>query len=123
MANENINQNINSSSELAVRREKLNNLYQSGNNPFEITKYDRTHESLDAIALYEEKEATLAEGETVAVRLAGRLVSRRIMGKASFAHMLDGKGKIQLYVARDGVGEEVYAAFKKWDVGDIIYRP
>ena len=120
MANENINQNINSSSELAVRREKLNNLYQSGNNPFEITKYDRTHESLDAIALYEEKEATLAEGETVAVRLAGRLVSRRIMGKASFAHMLDGKGKIQLYVARDGVGEEVYAAFKKWDVGDII---
>ena len=120
MANENVNQTQNSTSELAVRREKLNNLYQSGNNPFEITKYDRTHESLDAIALYEEKESTLAEGETVAVRLAGRLVSRRIMGKASFAHMLDGKGKIQLYIARDGVGEEVYAAFKKWDVGDII---
>ena len=120
MANEITNQNINSTSELAVRREKLNNLYQSGNNPFEITKYDRTHESLDAIALYEEKETSLAEGETIDVSLAGRLVSRRIMGKASFAHILDGQGKIQLYVARDGVGEEVYAGFKKWDVGDII---
>ncbi len=121
MANqENTNQTINSTSELAVRREKLNNLYESGKNPFVITKYDTTHESVDAIALYEEKEATLAEGETVPVRLAGRLISRRIMGKASFAHLLDGKGKIQLYVARDGVGEEDYAAFKKWDIGDII---
>ena len=120
MANENVNQNANSTSEIAVRREKLNNLYQSGNNPFEITKYDRTHEAPDAIALFEERESTLAEGEVITVRLAGRLVSRRIMGKASFAHLLDGKGKIQLYVARDGVGEEVYAGFKKWDVGDII---
>ncbi len=120
MANENVNQNINSTSEIAVRREKLNNLYQSGNNPFEITKYDRTHEAPDAIALFEERESTLAEGEVITVRLAGRLISRRIMGKASFAHLLDGKGKIQLYVARDGVGEEVYAGFKKWDVGDII---
>ena len=120
MANENNVQNQNSTNEIAVRREKLNNLYASGNNPFEITKYDRTHESRDAIALFEEKEPTLAEGETITVRLAGRMVSRRIMGKASFAHMLDGQGKIQLYVARDGVGEEVYAGFKKWDVGDII---
>ena len=120
MANENNVQNQNSTSEIAVRREKLNNLYASGNNPFEITKYDRTHESRDAIALFEEKEPTLAEGEFITVRLAGRMVSRRIMGKASFAHMLDGQGKIQLYVARDGVGEEVYAGFKKWDVGDII---
>ena len=120
MANENNVQNQNSTSEIAVRREKLNNLYASGNNPFEITKYDRTHESRDAIALFEEKEPTLAEGEFITVRLAGRMVSRRIMGKASFAHMLDGQGKIQLYVARDGVGEDVYAGFKKWDVGDII---
>ncbi len=120
MANENNNQTLNSTNELAVRREKLNNLYASGNNPFEITKYERTHEAPDAIALFEERESQLAEGETINVRLAGRLVSRRIMGKASFAHMLDGKGKIQLYVARDGVGEDVYAAFKKWDVGDII---
>ena len=120
MANENVNQNLNSTNELAVRREKLNNLYASGNNPFEITKYDRTHESVDAVKLFEKKETELAEGETINVRLAGRLVSRRIMGKASFAHILDGQGKIQLYVARDGVGEEVYAGFKKWDVGDII---
>ena len=121
MANENMNQpQQNSTSELAVRREKLNNLYASGNNPFEITKYDRTHQSQDAIKLFEEKEPTLAEGETINVRLAGRMVSRRIMGKASFAHLLDNQGKVQLYVARDGVGEEVYAGFKKWDVGDII---
>ena len=120
MANENVNQTPSSTNELAVRREKLNNLYASGNNPFEITKFDRTHEAPDAIALFEEKESTLAEGETINVRLAGRMVSRRIMGKASFAHMLDGAGKIQLYVSRDGVGEEVYAGFKKWDVGDII---
>ncbi len=120
MANQENNQTVNSTSELAVRREKLNALYESGKNPFEITKYDVTHEAPDAIALYEEREATLAEGETIEVSLAGRLVSRRIMGKASFAHMLDGKGKIQLYVARDGIGEEAYAAFKKWDVGDVI---
>ena len=120
MANENTNQTLNSTSELAVRREKLNNLYESGKNPFEITKYETTHESLDAIALYEEKEPSLAEGEVITVRLAGRLISRRIMGKASFAHMQDGKGRIQLYIARDGIGEEDYASFKKWDVGDII---
>ena len=118
---ENINQNnINSTSELAVRREKLNALYESGKNPFEITKYNVTHKSLGAIALFEEKEPTLAEGETVSVSIAGRMVSRRIMGKASFAHLLDGEGKIQLYIARDGIGEEDYAAFKKWDIGDII---
>ncbi|MBQ8321407.1 MAG: lysine--tRNA ligase [Clostridia bacterium] len=122
MANqENTNQNnVNSTSELAVRREKLNSLYESGNNPFEITKYDVTTESLSAIKLFEEREETLAEGEEIKVRLGGRLVSRRIMGKASFAHLLDGEGKIQLYVARDSVGEDVYAGFKKWDVGDII---
>ena len=121
MANqENINQAPNATSELAVRREKLNALYESGNNPFEITKYNVTHESVEAIKLYEEKESSLGEGEEIKVSLAGRLVSRRIMGKASFAHMLDGKGKIQLYISRDGIGEEAYAAFKKWDVGDII---
>ena len=114
------NQQINSTSELAVRREKLQNLYDSGKNPFEITKYNVTHKSAAAVALFEEKEATLAEGETVNVSIAGRMVSRRIMGKASFAHLLDGEGKIQLYVARDGIGEEDYASFKKWDIGDII---
>ena len=121
MANENNNnQQINSTSELAVRREKLNALYESGKNPFEITKYDFTHESADAIALFEEKEPTLAEGESITVKIAGRMVGKRVMGKASFAHLLDGQGKIQLYVARDSVGEEDYASFKKWDIGDII---
>ena len=109
-----------STSELAVRREKLAALCEAGNNPFEITKYDATHESVSAKALFEERESTLADGEVINVSLAGRLVSRRIMGKASFAHILDGEGKIQLYVSRDGLGEEPYAAFKKWDVGDIV---
>ena len=117
---ENITQAPSSTSELAVRREKLAALCAAGNNPFEITKYDVTAESISAKALFEEREATLAEGETINVSLAGRLVSRRIMGKASFAHMLDGEGKIQLYVSRDGLGEESYAAFKKWDVGDVV---
>jgi len=120
MANqENANQ-PSSTSELAVRREKLNALYESGNNPFEITKYDVTHESTDAIKLFEARESELAEGEEIEVKLAGRMISRRVMGKASFAHLLDGVGKIQLYVARDSVGEESYSAFKKWDVGDVI---
>ncbi len=123
MANaENTNQKPaqNSTSELAVRREKLNTLYESGKNPFVITKYDVTAESQSAIKLFEEKEPTLAEGEEIKIRLGGRLISRRVMGKASFAHLLDGEGKIQLYVARDGIGEEDYAAFKKWDIGDLV---
>ena len=120
MANEVNNNQQNSTSELQVRREKLNALYEAGKNPFEITKYDVTHNSTDAIALFEEKEPTLAEGESITVRIAGRMTSRRVMGKASFAHLLDGEGKIQLYVARDSVGEEDYASFKKWDIGDIM---
>ena len=118
---ENINNaSQNSTSELQVRRDKLAALVDAGKNPFEITKYDITHTSRSAVRLFEEKEATLAEGEEIKVSLAGRMVSRRIMGKASFAHVLDSEGKIQLYVARDGIGEEEYAAFKKWDVGDVI---
>ena len=120
MANQENNNQPQSTSELAVRREKLNALYESGKNPFVITKYNVTIESASAIKLFEEKEPTLAEGETISVSIAGRMISRRIMGKASFAHLLDGEGKIQLYVARDGIGEEDYAAFKKWDIGDII---
>ena len=110
----------NSTNELQVRREKLNNLYESGKNPFVITKYEVSHHSTDAITLFEEKEATLAEGEEITVSIAGRMVSRRIMGKASFLHLLDGEGKIQIYVARDSIGEEDYASFKKWDIGDVI---
>ena len=112
---------LNDTSELKVRRDKLANLYESGNNPFEITKYDVTHTSVNAIKEYaENEEALLAEGKELTVRVAGRMVGKRVMGKASFAHLLDGDGKIQLYVSRDDLGEEAYAGFKKWDVGDII---
>ena len=119
MANEN-NAQQNSTSELVVRREKLAALVDAGKNPFEITKYDVTYSSTEAIAEFTEKENTLAEGESITVRIAGRMVARRIMGKASFAHLLDGEGKIQLYVARDDLGDEDYQSFKKWDIGDII---
>ena len=110
----------NSTSELVVRREKLANLIEAGKNPFEITKYDVTYSSVQAINEFTEKESTLAEGETITVRIAGRMVARRVMGKASFAHLLDGEGKIQLYVSRDDLGDEDYQSFKKWDIGDII---
>ena len=110
----------NSTSELVVRREKLAGLVEAGKNPFEITKYDVTYTSVQAISEFTEKEPTLAEGESITVRIAGRMVARRIMGKASFAHILDGEGKIQLYVARDDLGDEDYQSFKKWDIGDII---
>ena len=119
MANEN-NAQQNSTSELVVRREKLAALVDAGKNPFEITKYDVTYSSTEAIAEFTEKENTLAEGESITVRIAGRMVARRIMGKASFAHLLDGEGRIQLYVARDDLGDEDYQSFKKWDIGDII---
>ena len=116
---DNIN-NLSDTSELKVRRDKLAALKEAGNNPYEITKYDVTHTSTAAIAEFRERENTLAEGETITVRVAGRMVGKRVMGKASFAHLLDDAGKIQLYVARDDLGEEAYAGFKKWDVGDII---
>ena len=114
------NNQIQSTSELAIRREKLANLVAQGKNPFEITKYDYTHTAPAAIKEFEEREATLAEGEVITVRVAGRMVGKRVMGKASFAHLLDGEGKIQLYVARDSIGEEDYASFKKWDIGDCL---
>ncbi len=118
MANEN---QINSTNELVVRREKLQALVEAGKNPFEITSYDVTAVSTEAIAAFTAREAELAEsGEEMTVRIAGRMVARRVMGKASFAHVLDGEGRIQLYTSRDDLGEEDYAAFKKWDIGDIV---
>ena len=114
------NNQIQSTSELAIRREKLANLVAAGKNPFEITKYEVTHTAPDAIKEFEDRESALAEGETITVRVAGRMVGKRVMGKASFAHLLDGEGKIQLYVARDSIGEEDYASFKKWDIGDCL---
>ena len=114
------NMQQNSTSELVVRREKLAGLVEAGKNPFEITKYEVTYSSVDAIAKFTEMEPALAEGESITVRIAGRMVARRVMGKASFAHILDGEGKIQLYVSRDDLGDEEYQSFKKWDIGDII---
>ena len=96
-----------------IRREKLQGLMDGGQNPYEITKFDVTHLSQDVIARYEELKET-----TVAV--AGRMIGRHIMGKASFARLSDGAGKIQLYFKRDDIGDEVYAAFKKYDLGDLI---
>jgi len=91
---------LNDTSELKVRRDKLTNLYETGKNPFEITKYDVTHTSVNAIKEYSDnEEALLAEGKELTVRVAGRMVGKRVMGKASFAHLLDGDGKIQLYVS------------------------
>ena len=114
MSNEqNNNAQQNSTNELAVRREKLKNLVDAGKNPFEITKYD-----VDAVSA--EIKADYESYENKEVSLAGRIMSRRVMGKASFAGLEDGEGRIQLYVRRDDVGEEPYADFKKWDVGDII---
>ena len=118
--NENVALEEDLSEQMIIRREKLKGLQDEGKNPFEITKYDVTHLSQDAIKLFEEKEPTLAEGEEIVVRVAGRMMSRRIMGKASFAHLLDEGGKVQLYVSKNDLGEEDYAGFKKWDIGDII---
>ncbi len=98
---------------LKVRRDKLKELQESGRDPFLITKYDVTHHSKDI----KEKFDSL-EGQQVSV--AGRIMSKRVMGKASFCHIQDLKGDIQSYVARDSLGEEPYKDFKKLDVGDIV---
>ncbi len=98
---------------LKVRREKLAALQEAGKDPFQITKYDVTHHSTDIKENFDE-----LEGKTV--RIAGRMMSKRVMGKASFCNIQDLPGNIQSYVARDSVGEEAYADFKKFDVGDIV---
>ena len=118
--NENVALEEDLSEQMVIRREKLKGLQDEGKNPFEITKYDVTHLSQDAVKLFEEKEPALSEGEEITVRVAGRMMSRRIMGKASFAHILDEGGKVQLYVSKNDLGEQDYASFKKWDIGDII---
>ena len=98
---------------MKVRREKLVNLQEAGADPFTITKYDVTHHGEEVKANYDE-----LEGKEVSI--AGRMMSKRIMGKASFCHIQDLKGTIQVYVARDAVGEDEYAAFKKYDIGDMV---
>ena len=98
---------------LKVRREKLANLQEAGKDPFVITKYEVSHHSKEVKDNYE-----ALEGQTVTV--AGRIMFKRIMGKASFCNVQDLQGNIQSYVARDSIGEEPYADFKKYDVGDIV---
>ncbi|MFT3984576.1 MAG: lysine--tRNA ligase [Lachnospiraceae bacterium] len=98
---------------LQVKREKLANLQAEGRDPFQITKYDVTIHSQEIKDRYDE-----LEGKEVSI--AGRMMLKRIMGKASFCNVSDLKGNIQVYVARDAIGEEPYAAFKKFDVGDLV---
>ena len=101
------------SEQARIRLEKLQALQQAGKDPFAITTFDRTHLSQDIKRDY-------ASLENVQVAVAGRMMSRRIMGKASFLHLQDGQGSIQVYVKRDDVGPEAYQAFKNLDIGDIL---
>lgn len=98
---------------LKVRREKLADLQENGKDPFQITKYDATHHSQDIKDNFDELEGQI-------VSLAGRMMSKRVMGKASFCNIQDLSGNIQSYVARDSIGEDEYKAFKKMDIGDIV---
>ena len=147
MAEQN-NQDINQL--LKVRREKLQNLQEAGNDPFVITKYDQTHHSDEVKELYNAHEQKLLAGrvapntdgldeaearqvinddynerraimdaDPINVSIAGRMMFKRVMGKASFCNIQDLKGRIQVYVARDSIGEDAYATFKKSDIGDI----
>ena len=96
-----------------IRRQKLQKLLDAGQNPYEITSWKVTHRSSEILGNFEK-----LEGKEVSI--AGRMTSRRVMGKASFAHLLDSEGDIQIYVRRDDVGEDAYAAFKQDDIGDIL---
>ena len=113
MAKQNNGQNQNINQLQQVRREKLAALQEAGKNPFEITKFDVTHHSMEIKDNYD-----ALEGKEVTV--AGRMMFKRVMGKASFCNIQDLQGKIQSYVARDEIGTEEYADFKKYDIGDII---
>ena len=108
----------NAASEAAVRRQKLADLKAAGHDPFTITKCKQDAFSADLKEEYKDLPAEEDTGRMVS--LAGRMMSKRVMGKASFAHLRDAKGDIQIFVKRDLLGDEVYAAFKKMDVGDII---
>ena len=108
-----VNTQENLSEILQIRRDKLSELRDAGKDPFTITKYDVTSTSKII-------KETFADESELRVSIAGRLMSRRIMGKASFGHLDDGEGNIQVYFRRDDIGESEYADFKKWDIGDII---
>ena len=98
---------------LKVRREKLANMQAEGENPFEVTKFNQENHAIDIVEDYDEYEGKI-------VTVAGRLMSKRVMGKMSFADLRDGSGKIQLCVKRDELGDENYAKYKKFDIGDIV---
>ena len=98
---------------LRIRREKLAELQAAGNDPFQQVRFDRTHYTTDIKGDFD-----AMEGKTV--RLAGRMMSKRIMGKASFSDLSDRYGRIQMYVKRDNLGDEEYKAFKKLDIGDLV---
>ena len=116
---ENQNQQAAQSSEeelsevLRVRREKLAALQEAGNDPFQQTRYERTHYAKEIADRFEELEEQ-------SVSIAGRIMSKRSMGKASFFDVADASGRIQIYIKKDIVGEETYNQFKKWDIGDIV---
>ncbi|MDD6615023.1 MAG: lysine--tRNA ligase [Lachnospiraceae bacterium] len=113
MAEQKTEQAVDTKQLLKVRREKLAELQANGKNPFEITKYDVTNHSMEIKNNFEQfNEKT--------VRIAGRMMSKRVMGKASFCNVQDLEGSIQSYVARDSIGEEEYKAFKKMDIGDLV---
>ena len=136
---------------LKVRREKLADLQANGKDPFQITKFDQTHHSLEVKNLYEaheteilkdrktpdvegldeaqarevlkkdyEERREIMDASPIHVAIAGRMMFKRVMGKASFCNIQDLQGNIQVYVARDAIGEESYADFKKSDIGDIF---
>ena len=111
-------QGLSESEQVQVRRQKLADLQAAGNDPFTLTKFPQDAYSADLKEEFKDLPNETDSGKQVA--LAGRMMSKRVMGKASFAHLRDDKGDIQLYVRRDELGEEAYAAFKKLDVGDII---
>ena len=113
MAENNTSQEKELNEVLKVRREKLEMLRQNGKDPFVITQYDCSDYSGDIIQNFE-------DGQEMQVSIAGRLMSKRVMGKASFAHLRDNKGLIQLYVRRDDIGVEEYTDFKQMDIGDIV---
>ena len=111
-------QGLSESEQVQVRRQKLADLQAAGNDPFTLTKFPQDAYSADLKEEFKDLPNETDSGKHVA--LAGRMMSKRVMGKASFAHLRDDKGDIQLYVRRDELGDEPYAAFKKLDVGDII---
>ena len=97
----------------AIRRDKLHKLMEEGGSPYAITHFNVDKTSAEILSAFEQLEGTT-------VTIAGRMMSKRVMGKASFAHVLDSEGQIQIYVRRDDIGVDAYQAFKAFDIGDVI---